>query len=394
MHDLGRGSKGRAQAMADLATAEGRRAEIAKLEPDFHGLLERKALSQTIQAQVAAAGVVSLSRFSSLADTKAEIRTFCQDALGLHRVNDAVSIAAVVDAWTAAQTRMEVRHKAEAEADLSGMPQILNKAELQDLRSRFETSFYVIEENEKAVPCDVGDSLRPDRVRRVEGHDLGAVSVAGGRRDGRDRLRGGEVGADQDPQGLDKEGVKPSTPEQLRQRLKLVGHTMLFAQLKYPHKAALRGLEPLHWSKLAGYLLGEHIMGLESKDARGEVVAKPSFELVLSYEHQIRRNMVKLMNQGESMVEALKTTMTDMIVKERYFLTPNVASALIQAREERPRSMQESEADVAANFLGAAEGQRQGEEQEGQRERRAASQDAGWAADMLRVEQRLRALQV
>ena len=135
-----------------------------------------------------------------------------------------------------------------------------------------------------------------------------------------------------------KEGVKPSTPEQLRQRLKLVGHTMLFAQLKYPHNAALRGLEPLHWSKLADYLLGEHIMGLESKDARGEVVAKPSFELVLSYEHQIRRNMVRLMNQGESMVEALKSSMTDMIVKERYFLTPNAASALIQAREERPRS--------------------------------------------------------
>ena len=130
-----------------------------------------------------------------------------------------------------------------------------------------------------------------------------------------------------------KEGVKPTSPEQLRQRLKLLGHAYLFAQLKYPHKSMLQGLEPMHWAKYADYLLGEHVMGLEAKDERGEVVSKPTFELILSYEHQIRRNMTKLINNGKDMVAALQDSMTEVVVKERYFLTPNSASALFTARE-------------------------------------------------------------
>ena len=211
---------GRAMAV-DLNTPEGRAAEM-KLEPDFHGLLERKALDERSQALVASVGVVALSRFSSLADTKAEIRTFCQETLGLHRVNDAVAIAGMVDAWTAAQSRMEARHKAEAEADLAGMPQTLNKAELQDLRTRFEGMHYAVEE--KAAPSNGTLELVCDQIESGEWKVMTLAQFQS-----REDAETDVIGCVVEKSGLIKirrgfkEGVKPNNPEQLRQRLKLSG---------------------------------------------------------------------------------------------------------------------------------------------------------------------------
>ncbi len=81
-------------------------------------------------------------------------------------------------------------------------------------------------------------------------------------------------------------------------------------------------------------------MGLRAKDEEGSVISSPSLELVLSYEFQIRKQMVKLMNEGEVMREALDQAMKDGVVKERFFLTPAAYSALtaMGGRKEKSRS--------------------------------------------------------
>ena len=73
-------------------------------------------------------------------------------------------------------------------------------------------------------------------------------------------------------------------------------------------------------------MLGDHVLGLKARNKDGDVIAAPDFELVLAYDFQIRRQMVKLMNEGSSMKLALKDSMSDTTIKERYFLTPNVYS--------------------------------------------------------------------
>ena len=81
-------------------------------------------------------------------------------------------------------------------------------------------------------------------------------------------------------------------------------------------------------------------MGLRAKDEEGAVISAPSLDLVLSYEFQIRKQMVKLMNEGETMREALDQAMKDGVVKERFFLTPAAYSALtaMGGRKEKSRS--------------------------------------------------------
>ena len=46
------------------------------------------------------------------------------------------------------------------------------------------------------------------------------------------------------------------------------------------------------------YLLSDQMMGLKAEDEEGNKISSPSLKLVLSYEHQVRKEMVKKINDG------------------------------------------------------------------------------------------------
>ena len=326
-------------ALPDLATAEGLATAIELLDPDFHGLLERKEVTQQIQGKLSNANVKSISRFAAVGDVRADLRTFCTGTLALDRNADVVEIAGVVDAWQACKSRMESRHQAEAEASLASLPSPLNKVEAQDLRLRFEQLHYKLED--RVSPATSTLELIFDQLESGEWKPMSLVQFLS-RDDTEDELMGATI----DKTGTVKirkgygESKPPKTSEELRQRLRLVGHSYIMAQLKFPHKASLQQLTPNHFNKLCDYLLGEQVMGLRAKDEDGTVISSPSLELVLSYEFQIRKQMVKLMNEGEPMKDALENAMKDGAVKERFFLTPAAYSALtaMGGRKEKSRS--------------------------------------------------------
>ena len=63
--------------------------------------------------------------------------------------------------------------------------------------------------------------------------------------------------------------------------------------------------------------------GLVARDVEGNTIASPPWSLVLSYEHAVRKQAVKLVNrEGKSWVVALKSAWRDATVKERHFTTP------------------------------------------------------------------------
>lgn len=190
----------------DLDTPEGRRDAIATLEPDLHGLLERKHIPEAVQAALADKGIKALSRFSSIADDKAEVRTFCREVLRLDRVNGAADIAGVVDAWGAAQTRMEVRHKAEAEADLTGIPQLFSQGRAARPQGQVREVALRAGGERGAVERDAGASMRPDRGRRAQGAGAHAGAIARGCGDGGHWMHRGQERGYQDPQRLQGRG--------------------------------------------------------------------------------------------------------------------------------------------------------------------------------------------
>ena len=288
----------------DLDTADGRAQALLLLDPDFHGLLQRKDVAERQQATLAVAGVRSISRFNAVADSRQGLRTFCNTALALDAGRDAVLIAAILDAWEAAKVRMEVRNKAEAEAVSANLPAALNKVEYQDIRRRFERIHYTLED--RTTPSAATMELICDQIENGELKTLHLLQCLS------------QEDSEIDPVGavIDKSGTlrikkgygettEPRDPEDYRRRMKVVAHTYLFAQIKYPHKAVLAGLTTHSFQKFVDYILGEHIMGLQAKDEEGLVVSKPTFKSVLHYEHQVRKEMVRLGNEGIRLHEAL-----------------------------------------------------------------------------------------
>lgn len=314
----------------DLNTAEGRAEAVKLLDPDFQGLLERKSVGEHLQATLATLQVRSISLYSVIGETSNDIRNFVVDQCGLDRNRDVVAIAGMVDAWNACKTRMTVRHQAEAEAHAAALPPPLNKTEAQDLKARFEQMHYHLED--KVAPASGTLEQLMEQVESGEFRNMALVQFMS--RDDQDTEPLGAVieksGAVKVKKGHG-ESRPPKSGEDLRQKIKLMGHSYIFMQLKFPNRQAFRNIGPNLFAKYADFLLGEHVLGLKAKNAKGEVMAEPSLSLVLSYEYQVRKQMVRLMNAGTEMAEALDSAMKDTTVKERYFLTP----AALEAASER-----------------------------------------------------------
>eukprot|EP00435_Cladocopium_sp_Y103_P023727 s652_g5.t1 len=134
------------------------------------------------------------------------------------------------------------------------------------------------------------------------------------------------------------ETKEPQSSEELRHRLRVLGHAYIMCGLKYPQKPIFHELEPQDILQFTDYLMGDQVMGMKSEDENGAVVSTPTLKLVLSYEHQVRKEMVKKMNSGVRMKKALEDARRDVAIKERYLLTPMSVNAVTAMRPREPRS--------------------------------------------------------
>ena len=300
---------------------------IALLDADLHGLLQVKEVEEVLQAKLSVAKVRSISRMSTVADDRAAMRKFCVDVLTLDETRDVVEIASLVDAWESANTRVSVRNKAEAEAGVANIPKALSKVEVQELLVKFQRVHGVKLEDRNTPAASTLEQIF-DQAEQGEFKNMSLVQFLS-REDVEADVLGATVEKSTGTLKIKKgygECPKPRNPEDFRKRMAVVAHSYLMAQLKYPQKSTLRDLQPQHFLKYLDLMLGDHVLGLKARDKDGQVIATPEFDLMLAYDYQIRRQMVKLVNEGTSMSDALKEAMTDTTIKERHFLTPNVYS--------------------------------------------------------------------
>ena len=233
--------------MADIGhdTAERRQAAILLLEPDFHGLLERKGVTEELQARLSTLVVRSISRFNAIADDRGQLRNFAVRSLERDAGAHAVEIAALLDAWEAARTRMEVRHKAEAEAASANLPMAVNKVEIHDLKKRFEAMHYKLDE--KSMPASGTLEQIFDQLENGELKVMHLVQFLS-----RDDAEIDPVGATIDKAGNIKvrkgygETTEPRGAEEYRQRMKVAAH----ARTSWLSSNIHTGIHWLAWSHI------------------------------------------------------------------------------------------------------------------------------------------------
>ncbi|CAJ1332305.1 unnamed protein product [Effrenium voratum] len=298
-------------------------AAIGTLDPDFGGLLDIKEAPPDVQVALAAARVRTVGRFAVLGDDRGGIRDFCRRTLNIDpdAAGGDVNIAAVVDAWEAARVRVETRNKVEAEATVSSMPKVVSRTEHAALRSKYEDTYQKMEDRVTPAPGtleNLFDQIEQGEWRFMhltefvsrEDADVAPVGAVIDHSTGTIKVKKGAV-----------QNSRPSGPEELR--------------------AAFQRITPNIFSRYANHLLGEHVFGLRAKDDKGRSMAQPSFELLLSYEYQIRKAAVKKVNKGHSWVDSLEEAMVDPLVKERFLTTPLACNSWV-ATKSRSRSWRRS----------------------------------------------------
>ena len=82
------------------------------------------------------------------------------------------------------------------------------------------------------------------------------------------------------------------------------------------------------WDKFIRYILSDEI-ALFTLDSEGSSV-KATWDTVLVYEHQIRRLATrKILFDSMDFQAAMETSRTDLVIKERYFISPTAILAAI-----------------------------------------------------------------
>ena len=126
-----------------------------------------------------------------------------------------------------------------------------------------------------------------------------------------------------------------TTPEQLRRKVMLWGHHIIFTKLRYPDKAAqFNELTPFTFTLHANWLLGEEVAEFETKGSEHSGISRPEFAQVVAYEFQIRKALSKRLNAREHFVKALEAVRRDMPLRERHFTTPTGVTAVARAMDK------------------------------------------------------------
>ena len=103
----------------------------------------------------------------------------------------------------------------------------------------------------------------------------------------------------------------PTTPEQLRYRVKLCSTGIQMIGIEHSNQTS-----HLKTSNYLSFLLGEFVWGLTGKASEGLRVSAPAWGQLLIDEQQIRKRIYNLLLEGTPAVDALKSAFKDPVVKE------------------------------------------------------------------------------
>ena len=309
---------------------------LESISSDLRFIFSNRDVSEPLQVSLGKAGVKSLGLFVATADSKGELRTILTRNFGLNAdeggldpavaLERRINIAKLVDSWDTCRKRQEETDRVQAEQKASRLPLTLSRSTHINLRVRFEADHGRI--LDRAWPCQ---AMVERRFEEIEEGEVRAESLT-------EVVSAEEVVEDVVGAVLDKDGairVKktaksvplPSTPEELRKRVKILGVSYTLAAYKHSQRLWL-SKEPEIWTDHLDYVLGDDVHGF-SLTISG-VKVEPPWSVVLGYEFQLRRTACReVVFNGVRLKEAMRMARACPVTKEKYFTTPVALAAAV-----------------------------------------------------------------
>ena len=305
---------------------------MQRVGDDLRSLWDERDVPLSIQARLAKVGFFTMGKFANLEDSRAAVRAAAvaplPNGLGLDAggIAGKAKVSSLIDAWESAVQFVAVRREVEAEARATRTIAPLVKNDHLRMRKAFAQTHLPLED--KHVPAsgyaekkfeDITEgSYRAESLKEVTswGDDIGLTDL--------DRIGTDPRSGNLTLKKAVKTGELPSSPEQLRDKVKIMMVAFLYAKARFPNRRWLRTVTPSIFEQHVTFVLSDQVMGLDSKNERGEVIASPPWALVIAFEFQLRKRALELisMEKEEDFASAMQAARDDPVLFQRFFTTP------------------------------------------------------------------------
>jgi hypothetical protein len=293
-----------------LAEEEAQQA-LKQASNDLIYLFDSFKIPQDVTAKVVSLGYLDVEIWSKIDDSREAVRAAIKHDLGIDPAKGGAHrglMARLLACWETASKRSEVQKREEAEQHVSGMPRTLKHSQHLELRNAYAAAFQPLEEKECLAPGLIEAKLEQledgellveslqDIVSKERSNSEGSQEIRIDS-DGRIKVRKGKV-----------TGSPPQDPEELRQKLRLIGRMWSFVKLQHPNRSFLSDYNEQAWADYADWLLGEKkVWRYEIKSSDSNYSHRASWNTLLSLDFQVRKYAYQLVFAKDiSLNKALK----------------------------------------------------------------------------------------
>ena len=297
----------------------------AELTPEFAFLLEREEVVTEFKDDLKKHGITTIAKFAALVETQAEFRDMLRDDFKLDSkggtLETKAKVASILVAWTSAKARSEKRAEHEGEAEARNEAKKIPVGDHLAMKSTFESKFWALEDN--GVPCKTYMERILDRIEKCDLKAELLSEVLSINDEGEDTLKPvWDASLTLKAVRVQQRVALPHNPEQLRRRLKVMGTAWAMCSFTHGSQSYLKNYDMHVWAEFPDYLLGELVLGMVQDDLGAEVNYR-DWEILLNFEHQVRREMTKkMMTKGMEMHQALREAMVDPLTRDRHLVVP------------------------------------------------------------------------
>ena len=311
-------------AMAFILTEDQKTAAYEAGTSEFKQLLNKEGVDYDLQVQLMHNGVVNSRLYSVLAKDDEEFKKMLKDHFGVDAEADfraRVKMSKALLAWNLAKTRVTESAKVDGILEAKGLPKELSVPDGNLMRAAFEEKWWELEDEQ--VP---GKQYLERKLNELEQGVMKAellVDVLKHTEDEPEDLKANWKGTELTMVKVCPKAPLPRNPEELRERINLMGTAWMMIAFQQTHRKFLQGITPQVFQEYLSYLLGKHVLGLTAKTELGVDFNAPSWGLVISYEHSIRSKCMQLIRKKNlSFKDALKEAWEDPVTRDRNFTTP------------------------------------------------------------------------
>ena len=312
--------------MAGVSDADKRTFLAQNVSPDLVFLWEELNVSLAHQYELSQ-NYRTIVRFAAIADSRTDARAaFRSDCtLDAATAEGRAALAGLVAAWQTALDTSESERKLKAEAHVLGLPKPLPANDRLAMKVALEASLGTLEDRDEPSSTYLALKLEEVEAGELRASLLDEVTCTvdeinanfQSSVDSSGRLR------------LTKERKKAKLPtgsEELRQRLRVEAHTLFILAARFRNKTWFQGLASKDFLLHVDFVLGDKVYLLQMVRPEGGPTmqyANPSWQLVLNYEHRLRKEAYKMASRNNrSLVDTLKEARENATLKETHFVGP------------------------------------------------------------------------